>query len=94
MKFEDLQFEETDMGIGAHHLFDNHYGVSVIKGLYTYGGRDGLYELAIIRMTPDMKYSELCYDTPITNDVLGYLTPEEVTDIMKQVSELNLTTEK
>jgi hypothetical protein len=35
-----------------------------------------------------MKYSELCYDTPITNDVMGYLTPEEVTDIMKQVSEL------
>ena len=88
MTFEDLQFEETDMGIGAHHLFDNHYGVSVVKGLYTYGGRDGLYELAVIRMTPDMKYSELCYDTPITNDVMGYLTPDEVTDIMKQVSEL------
>jgi len=88
MKFEDLQFEDTDFGIGAHHLFDNHYGVSVIKGLYSYGGRDGLYELAVIKMTPDMQYSELCYDTPITNDVLGYLTPEEVTDIMKQVSEL------
>lgn len=88
MTFEDLQFEEIDYGIAAHHLFDNHYGVSVIQNPYSYGGREGLYELAVIRMTPDMKYSELCYDTPITNDVLGYLTPEEVTDIMKQVSEL------
>jgi hypothetical protein len=39
-------------------------------------------------MTPEMKYSEICYNTPITNDVIGHLTPEQVTDIMKKVSEL------
>jgi hypothetical protein len=41
-------------------------------------------------MTPDMKESELCYDTPIANNVMGNLTPADVTDIMKQVSELEL----
>jgi len=30
----------------------------------------------------------LCYDTHITNDVMGYLTSEEVTEIMKQIQEL------
>ena len=85
-----LKFETDDMGVAAHHIFDNHYGVSVIKGPYTYGGREGLYELAVLIMTPDMKYSELCYNTPITNDVMGHLTPEDVTRIMKQVSELDI----
>jgi len=33
------------------------------------------------------------YDTPVTGDVVGYLTPEEVTDLMKQVSELPLRNE-
>jgi hypothetical protein len=90
MKFEDLTFESDDYhtGINAHHIFDNHYGVSIIKSPYSYGGKQGLYELAILVMKPEDKYSELCYDTHITNDVMGHLTPENITDIMKEVSEL------
>jgi hypothetical protein len=89
MKFEDLTFTNDGYnGIDAYHIFDNHYGVSIIKTPYSYGGKEGLYELAILVMKPGDKYSELCYDTPITNDVMGYLTPEDITDIMKQVSEL------
>jgi hypothetical protein len=89
MEFKDLTFEKDDLnGIASFHLFPNHYGVSVVKNPYSYGGREGKYELAILVMKPGDKYSELCYDTPITGDVIGHLTPEEVTDIMKQVSEL------
>ena len=89
MEFKDLKFEKDDMmGISAHHIFDNHYGVSVIKGPYSYGGKQGKYELAILVMKPGDIYSELCYDTPITNDVIGYLTETEITKLMKQVSEL------
>ncbi len=89
MKFEDLTFTNDGYnGIDAHHIFDNHYGVSIIKTPYSYGGKEGLYELAILVMKPGDKYSELCYDTPISNDVMGYLTPEDITDIMKQVKEL------
>lgn len=88
MTFEDLKFEHDDMGEYAYHMYPNHYGVSIVRGPYTYGGDKGLYELAVIKMTPEMKVSELCYDTPITGDVIGNLTPEEITDIMKQVSEL------
>jgi hypothetical protein len=74
----------------AHHIFDNHYGVSVIRGPYTHGGKEGLYELAVLYMTPGDEYSELVYDTPVTNDVEGHLTPDDVTRLMKQVSELPL----
>lgn len=90
MTFNELTFEhdEDDMTESAWHFYDNNYGVSVVRGPYTFGGNIGLYELAIIYMAPEDKESRICYDTPITNDVMGYLTPEDVTKIMKQVSEL------
>lgn len=88
MKFADLQFEHDEGGESAFHFYDNHYGVSVIRGPYTHGGRQGLYELAVIYMGPEDKYSELVYDTPVTNDVEGYLTPDDVTRLMEQVSQL------
>jgi hypothetical protein len=90
MKFEDLTFEHNKYmnGEQAVHMFDNYYGVSVVRGQYTYGGKKGLYELAVIHMGPEDKESTIMYDTPITDDVIGYLTPEGVTDIMKQVKEL------
>jgi len=40
------------------------------------------YEVAVL------KDGDLCYDTPITDDVLGYLTPEEVSSVMGQVQNL------
>ena len=90
MTFEDLKFETDEMGEHSFHIYDNHYGVSVVRGPYTYGGRKGLYELAVIHMGPEDKESTIVYNTPITNDVMGYLTPEDVTRIMKQVSELDI----
>ena len=98
MTFADLVFQKDDEeqevlhwmdpAEHAHHMFDNHYGVSVIRGPYTHGGRQGLYELAVLYMAPGDEYSELVYDTPVTNDVEGHLTPDDVTRLMKQVSEL------
>jgi len=71
-------------GVVSRMIFENGYGVSVVKGPFTYGGGEGLYELAVLG-----KDGQLCYDTPITDDTLGYLTQQKVTDIMKQVQELN-----
>jgi hypothetical protein len=98
MKFEDLEFgqdpeNEIDMDWydpteRAFHLFDNNYAVSVIRGPYTHGGNKGLYELAVLYMAPDSNESELVYDTPVTNDVEGHLTPSDVTRLMKQVEAL------
>ena len=90
MTFENLQFEHDESGEYAFHIFDNYYGVSVVRGLHTYGGRNGLYELAVIYMAPEDKYSQLIYDTPVTSAVVGHLTPDDITKLMKQVSELPL----
>jgi hypothetical protein len=81
--FKDLNFESRGaMGIQARHEFANGYGASVIKGPYTYGGRDGLFELAVCHG------GELVYDTPIGDDVVGRLTPDEVTTLLAQIEAL------
>jgi hypothetical protein len=84
--FKDIQFKinpmGSDFGIVSRTQFDNGYEVSVVKSPHSYGGAKGLYELAIF------KDGDICYDTPITDDVIGYLRPEDVTDVMERVEKL------
>lgn len=67
-------------------FYDNGYGVSVID--HGYGRENGLYELVVLR--GNARKSSICYDTPITDDVLGYLAWDEVTDLREQVKALPL----
>ena len=64
------------------YKFKNGYTASVIQTPYSYGSNQGLFELAV------MYNGDLVYDTPITNDVIGYLTPEAVQGILQEISEL------
>jgi len=84
--FKDIEFKTNpmgaDFGIVSRTKFDNGYEVSVVRSEHSYGGNKGLYELAIF------KDGEICYDTPITDDVIGYLRPEDVTDVMERVEKL------
>ncbi len=85
--FEDLVFNPHPNhmgGVQALIQFENGYGASVVCTPYTYGGRNGLYELAVLD-----KGGHITYDTPITNDVIGHLEKNEVTDILKQIQSLN-----
>jgi hypothetical protein len=83
--FNDLVFkDDKQRGLNAARvIFDNGYGASIVTGEHTYGGREGLYELAVLG-----KDGRLTYETPITDDVEGYLTPEDVTILMKQIQSL------
>ena len=86
--FKDLQFKPYSClpGMPGEHailMFKNEYGVSVIRGPYTYGGKQGLYELAVLD-----KDGNLTYDTPITDDVIGHLTADGVTKTMIEVQKL------
>jgi hypothetical protein len=83
--FDDLQFKPTQYmnGVQSRLRFENGYGVSVIKGDYSYGGKDGLYELAVLD-----KDGMVTYDTHVTNDVMGHLTIQEVTDTMIEIQNL------
>lgn len=86
--FEDLDFTTIELdpwmeGVQSRMMFDNGYGVSVICHKYSYGGKKGLHEIAVLD-----KNGKLTYDTPVTNDVIGYLSKTGVTNVMRQVQEL------
>ena len=90
--FADLVFE--DWGARRNQLpcpidakqailnFDNGYGVSVLFGDCFYSNGIDTYELAVLRK------GRLCYKTPVTDDVLGHITKEQVTEAMIQLQKL------
>ena len=86
--FEDRcgDYSHFDMFAGymEHYVykFDNGFGASVVRHRYSYGGEDGLYELAVL------KDGELCYDTEITGDVCGYLSEEKVNELLHKINDL------
>lgn len=61
--------------------FDNGFGASVIND--GYGQESGLYELAVLNSS-----GSLTYDTPVTDDVLGFLTVEEVVEALDKIEAL------
>ena len=70
------------------YRFANGYGASVVKGEHTYGGEEGLWELAVIifaKGTDNNHTYELVYDTPITQDVEGNLNDDEVEKLLDQI---------
>ena len=94
----DLKFKDFDAnliasrhihgGIGHVFKFDNGYGASVVKHLFSYGGSQNLWELAVIRFD-DAGDWRLTYDTEITSDVEGYLTDEMVHDLLERIKNLD-----
>ena len=70
------------------YRFDNGYGASVISGGYAYSDLDHPYELAVIKFDDEDGGFDLVYDTPIGEDVIGYLDANEVNEILKQIKHL------
>ena len=86
-QFKDLEFisltDDFLSGKKARIQFDNGYGASVVSHNFSYGGKQGLYEIAILD-----NEGQICYDTPITNDVVGHLTEEDVTEVLIKIQSL------
>jgi len=72
-KYVQGRYQSFD-GFRVRYAFDNGYGASVVCHSGSYGGPEGLFEIAVL----DNKTGKLLYDTPITGDVLGYCTQKEV----------------
>jgi len=72
--------EEFNHGIRRVYTFPNGYGASVIKGPYTYGGKQGKWEMALL------KDGAILYQPPLFEDVIGHLTSKEVDNLLKQIS--------
>ena len=91
--FKNLEFEShhTGEGLSAKLFFKNGYGVSVVRfkmlgryGSYTHSEHE--WELAVLKGIKGEW--EIDYNTRITNDVIGHLNANDVSNIMKQVQAL------
>ncbi len=68
------------------YRFENGYGASVIKGsLGSYGG----YELAVLVWDGEGEEDfHLTYDTPVTDDVEGYLDDAKAAELLAEIEAL------
>jgi hypothetical protein len=87
MSFKNLP-NKTIHGTGIQYIvfYPNGYGASIVQHKYSYGGNRGLWELAVIKGN-DEEWN-ICYSTPITSDVEGYLTESEVDELLTKIEAL------
>ena len=89
LKYEGFeQYKINPKGPGQWLFkFDNNYGASVIKHWGSYGYEDDLFELAVLEF--DKKgNTHITYKTPITDDVVGYLTNNDVIRYLNKIKNL------
>ena len=78
MKFEEIQFQKRNVGIqqyeGVQGFIDlvNGYQLSVVQSPFSYGGKEGLWEIALMAGNSLVEVEEWC------DQVKGYLTKSEV----------------
>lgn len=63
--------------------FPNGYGASVIRSHMSYGSDFGLWEIGVIGVDDRLDYS-----TPITSDVLGHQSDDDVREVLRAIAEL------
>lgn len=79
--------ERVTPGVGGtqrRYQFENGWAASVVRHSYSYGGAAGFWELAVLEGID----GPLNYSTPITKDVIGWLTDEEVDEILSEIEAL------
>ena len=81
MKFEDIKFDKLYDGKQAVIPFGD-YELSIVSHSSSYGGKDGLYEIAVFK---DVDQVELPGITETGDTVKGFLTEAGVMSIIKKM---------
>ncbi len=84
-EFREFLIDSIYIDSGVQHVykFPNNFGASVIKTDYSYGGKRGLWELAVLDANDD-----ITYHTPITQDVIGHLAWDSVERFLAEIRDL------
>ena len=83
MKFEDIKFNSTDLPQGIQALLKfGAYELSIVKSDFSYGGKQGLYEIAVFK---DDGQIEMPGITQAGDTVKGFLSESEVEAIIKKM---------
>ena len=83
MKFKDIKFNKTEMPSGIQALLKfGAYELSIVKSDFSYGGKQGLYEIAVFKGNYQV---ELPGITETGDTVKGFLSEDEVEAIIKKM---------
>lgn len=84
--FNKLDFKTVKHlnGIQARIHFPNGFGASVVKHDGSYGGRAGLFELAVLD-----KDGNILNNTDITDDVIGWQDEKDIDRLLNAVANLD-----
>ena len=87
MKLQDINMVQTTVPNGVQALvkFGPHYELSIVKSDVSYGGSQGLYEIAVFL---DNEMHELPGITAPGDTVKGFLTEDDVNDILSSMTQL------
>jgi hypothetical protein len=86
IKLLSKHITETGERHGGHYCnfhFPNEFGASLIRTEMSYGGEEGLFEIAVLNAN-----GTICYKTEITDDVIGYLDKFEVVSTLIAIKNL------
>jgi hypothetical protein len=83
IKYGHCEENERHGGIQRIYRFENsNYGASVVRHDFSYSIPEKPWELAVLYN------GKLCYNTYITNDVIGCLSGDEVQEILARIDDL------
>lgn len=85
----DVVIKEEPTSVQKLYRFPNGAGASVIRGEFTYGGDEGLWELGVVRFVDDGYH--LIYPKAVCEDgdVIGWLTDEQVEELLVRIAALS-----
>jgi hypothetical protein len=92
MKHKPTHERQMNGGVQKIFRFTNGYGASVVRHEFSYGG---LWALAVLKFHgPDIYQFGLDYSTPITDDVIGRITEDEVDALLDRIEQLESSTQE
>ena len=87
--FEDLDIHiANDRIMWAKEFFNNGYGISMIRNFMGAYVSANILDFEVAVLIGNKENCHICYDTKITNDVIGYCKPKDITKIMEQIQNL------
>ena len=57
LPFEKIEDAPFQIGVKCRMIFKNGYGVSVVSHTHSYGGKDGLFEIILVKTLPKGEYT-------------------------------------
>lgn len=74
-------------GVQKIYKFDNGYGASVVRHLFSYGGEQGLWEMALLSFD-DISWHITYREDFANGDVAGYLSDKDVLELLEWIKRL------